>query len=384
MSINRFSTAQIHAGGRRGRHQPPVGFVDALGGPVGTEVESGIPCIEAVEKIVAALEGGVGSVAAASGIAALSAAVFSFIRCGQHLVLSEPLFGSSAALLKQLAPYFGINVDAAVSAIRTNGDTPANDADAYRNALKAETGLIFIETPTNPTLSVTDIAAVSAVAREAGALLVVDNTLATPYFQDPFDFGADIVTHSAASYLNGHGDVDIGFAAARKEEHLQIMRDFVKRNGTTAGPLCAYLCLRGIKTLSVRMDKHYANAVQVAEFLQLHPKIWSVYYPGLPAFEGAKIAKKQMRGFSSVISFDIKGGLEAGKQLVREVKLISESTYIGSAETLIQHPASVISSETPMEERLTAGITDELIRLSVGLEDIDDIIEDLDQALTKL
>jgi methionine-gamma-lyase len=384
MSISRFSTSQIHAGGRRIQHQSPVGFIDALGGAVGTKVESGIPCIDAVEKIVSTLEGGVGSVATASGIAALTAAVFSFLRCGQHMVLSEPLFGSSAALLKQLAPSFGVNVDAAVSVTQTNGDSPANNADAYRNAVKAETGLIFIETPTNPTLSVTDIAAVSAVAREAGTLLVVDNTLATPYFQNPFDFGADIVTHSAASYLNGHNDVDIGFAAVRKEEHLQIMQNFVKRNGTTAKSLCAYLCLSGIKTLSVRMDKHYANAMQVAEFLQLHPKIWSVYYPGLPTFEGANTAKKQMRGFSSVISFDIKGGFEAGKQLVKEVKLISESTYIGSVESLIQQPASMISSETPMEERLMAGITDELIRLSVGLEDIDDIIEDLDQALTKV
>ncbi len=371
MSINRFSTAQIHAGGDCGLYRPPVGAV-------GTEGESGVSCIDAVEKIVAALEGGAGSAAVVSGIAALNAAVFSFIRPGRHMVLSEPLFGSSSAVLKQLAPYFGVKSDACVSTARPN------DAEAYRNVLKPETGLIFIETPVNPTLSVTDIAAVSAVAREAGALLVVDNTLATPYFQNPFDFGADVVVHSAASYLNGHGDVDMGIVVAGKEEHLQTIRGFVKRSGTTAVPHCAYLCLRGIKTLSLRMDKHYANAMQVAEFLQLHPKIWSVYYPGLPAFEGAETARKQMRGFSAVISFDIKGGFEAGKQLVKEVKHISESASIGSVETLIQHPASMISSETPMEERLRAGITDELIRLSVGLEDIDDIIENLDQALTKI
>jgi len=248
----------------------------------------------------------------------------------------------------------------------------------------ADTRLIFVETPANPTLAITNIAAVAAVSREIGALLVVDNTLATPYFQNPFDFGADIVTHSTAAFLNGHGDVDMGFAVSRKEEHLQKIRHFINLNGTYPGPNEAYLCLRGIKTLSIRMEKHYANALQVVDFLQLHPQIWDVYYPGLPSTENSEIAKKQMRGFPPLISFDIKGGFEAGKQLVKEVKLISESVCIGSVESLIQHPASMLSRETPIEDRLVIGVTDELIRLSVGLEEIDDIIEDLDQALAKL
>jgi methionine-gamma-lyase len=374
MAIAHFSTAQIHAGGQ----QLPTGYAGILEDLAG--LPGGSPTIDALEKTVAALEEAAGAVATSSGTAAVNAAAFSFLKPGRHMVLSEAFYGSPSAILKQFASYFGVNA----SVITTSGETAADNTEEFEKSVTSQTGLIFVETPANPTLGVTDIKAAAAAARKVGAMLVVDNSLATSYFQNPLELGADVVTYFNTIYLGGFNEVKMGAAAAKKEKHLEKMRDFVNLNGAAASALDAYLCLQGIKTLSLRMEKHFENAMQVVDFLQLHPKIWKVYHPGVSSFEGADTAQKQMRGYPAIIAFDIKGGYEAGKRLVKEVKLITRSTSLGGIETSIQHPASMLFSQTPIEERLMVGITDELIRLSIGLEDIDNLIEDLDQALIKV
>ena len=334
----------------------------------------GNPTIDAVEKVVAGLEGGLGATATSSGMSAVLASVFPFVKTGDHIIVSDTLYGASTTLLTEFASRYGIQTTVVKSSV----------LEGYRSSVKENTKLIYIETPANPTLSITDIRGVSEIAKGAGAVLVVDNTFATPYLQKPFDLGADVIMHSATKYLNGHGDVVMGFAVGRTEEIHKKIRSFVKLTGGNANPFDSYLCLRGIKTLSIRMDRHNENAQKVAEYLQGHEKVLKVYYPGLKDFEGHELAKRQMSGFSSVMAFDLKGGFEAGKKLMKSVSMMTLAVSLGTVDTLIQHPASMTHSGVPKEERLKAGITDELTRISVGLEDIEDIIQDLDQALKKI
>lgn len=391
MKNNGFTTRQIHAEGHNkpfNSHSFPIFqtstfffdspekgaelFAGKGDGYIYTRL--GNPTIDAVEKVVADLEGGFGSTATSSGMSAVAASVFPFVKAGDHIVVSDTLYGASTTLLTQFASHWDINF----TVVRSN------HIEDYKNAVTDKTRLIYTETPANPTLSIVDIKAVSNVAKELNLLLIVDNTFATPYFQRPFELGADIVIHSATKYLNGHGDVVMGFAVAKTEELQKKIRSFVKLTGGNANPFDSFLCLRGIKTLSLRMDLHNKNAMKVAEYLDNHPKIEKVYYPGLPNFEGHEIAKKQMSGFSSVIAFDVKGGFEAGKKLMKSVKMMTLAVSLGTVDTLIQHPASMTHSGVPKEERLKAGITDELTRISVGLENIEDIIYDLDQALENI
>jgi len=391
MTKHRFSTRQIHAEGHSkpfNAHTFPIFqtstfyfdtpekgaelFQGQADGYIYTRL--GNPTIDTVEKVVADLEGGAGSTATSSGMAAVLASVFSFLNAGDHIVVSDTLYGASTTLLTRFAPRFGIRVSVVRSA----------DIDQFKSVIEAQTRVVYIETPANPTLSITDIQAVADLAGKVGALVVVDNTFATPFFQNPLSLGADVVVHSATKYLNGHGDVVMGFVVARVDEHHRKMRDFVILSGGNANPFDAFLCLRGIKTLSIRMERHDRNARRVAEFLAGHPKIGRVYYPGLPDFPGHEIARRQMRGFSSVIAFDIRGGYDAGKQLMKEVRMMTLAVSLGTLDTLIQHPASMTHSGVPREEREKAGIADGLIRLSVGLEDIEDIIEDLEEALARV
>ncbi|MEN8153951.1 MAG: aminotransferase class I/II-fold pyridoxal phosphate-dependent enzyme [Acidobacteriota bacterium] len=391
MKNQKFATKQIHADGHKkpfNSHSVPIFQTSTFyfdSPEHGAELFSGKgdgyiytrlgnPTIDAVEKVVAELEGGFGSTATSSGMSAVAASVFPFVSSGDHIVVSDTLYGASTTLLTEFAQKYGIDSTVVSSA----------HIDEYKNAINDRTKLIYIETPANPTLSIVDIEAVSKIAKDSGLLLVVDNTFATPYFQKPFELGADVIMHSATKYLNGHGDVIMGFSVGKTEDIHKKIRDFVKLSGGNANPFDSYLCLRGIKTLSVRMEKHNSNALKVAEYLQNHEKVEKVYYPGLPDFEGHEIAKKQMSGFSSVIAFDLKGGFEAGKKLMKKVKMMTLAVSLGTVDTLIQHPASMTHSGVPKEEKLSAGITDELTRISVGLEDVEDIIEDLEQALAQV
>ena len=391
MKYKNFATKQIHSEG----HQKPFNshafpifqtstfYFDTP--EMGAELFSGQgegyiytrlgnPTIDAVQKVVAELEEGEGSVATASGMAAVAASVFPFVQSGDHIIISDTLYGASTVLLTETVKNYGIEVSIVKS----------SDLNEYKDSIKENTKLIYIETPANPTLSIVDIAGVAEICKENELLLAVDNTFATPYFQKPLNLGADIVVHSATKYLNGHGDVIMGFVIGKTKELTDKMADFIHLTGSNANPFDSYLCLRGLKTLSLRMERHNQNAMFTAQFLEQHPKVIKVYYPGLRSFEGHEIAKKQMTGYSSVIAFEVAGGFEAGKQLMKEINMMTLAVSLGTVDTLIQHPASMTHSGVPKEEREKAGITDELIRISVGLEHIDDIISDLDTALSKI
>lgn len=391
MKNHKFATKQIHADGHKkpfNAHSVPIFQTSTFyfdSPEHGAELFSGKgdgyiytrlgnPTIDAVEKVVAELEGGFGSTATSSGMSAVLASVFPFVESGDHIVVSDTLYGASTTLLTEFAQKYGIDSSVVSS----------TNIDEYKKAVNERTKLIYIETPANPTLSIIDIEIISKIAKDSGLLLVVDNTFATPYFQKPFELGADVIMHSATKYLNGHGDVVMGFSVGKTEEIHKKIREFVKLSGGNANPFDSFLCLRGIKTLSLRMEKHNSNAIKVAEYLQKHEKVEKVYFPGLPDFEGHETAKKQMSGFSSVIAFDLKGGFEAGKKLMKKIKMMTLAVSLGTVDTLIQHPASMTHSGVPKEERTSAGITDELTRISVGLEDVEDIIEDLDQALARI
>jgi methionine-gamma-lyase len=257
-----------------------------------------------------------------------------------------------------------------------------SDASLIEQAIKPNTAVIYFETPSNPNLKLVDIEAVVMIAKRHSIKVIVDNTFATPYLQRPMDLGVDIVIHSGTKYLNGHGDVICGFVCA-KQELLNDLRyvGLKDMTGAVMSPFDAYLVIRGIKTLGIRMEKHCENTLVVAKYLESHPQVKKVYYPGLPSHPQYELAKRQMKYPGGIISFELKGGFEDGKAMINKTKLCKLAVSLGDIESLIQHPASMTHSTYSPEERLSAGITDELIRLSVGLEDVEDIIADLDQAL---
>jgi methionine-gamma-lyase len=256
----------------------------------------------------------------------------------------------------------------------------SSDLEEVKQNVKKNTKMLFLETPANPTMTICDIAELSKIAREIGALSVVDNTFATSYFQRPLTSGADIVLHSSTKYIGGHADL-LGGVVIGGRALVKSMRSVVNNMGATLGPLEAWLCIRGLKTLHLRMEQHARNAMEVAQFLEAHPKIAWVRYPGLKSHPQHDIAQKQMSGFSGMLSFGIKGGLEAGRKLMNRVELCALAVSLGSVDTLIQHPASMTHASIPKEVKMKIGITDDMVRLSVGVEDAEDIIADLDQAL---
>jgi len=334
----------------------------------------GNPTQHALEVKMATLEGAEAALAVASGMTAIAASFWTLCGSGDHIVAADTLYGCTHALLSHSMPKFGIDVTFVNAA----------DPENIRQAMRPNTKVIFIETPANPTLTIIDIAATAKIAHEHQAQLVVDNTFMSPYCQRPLEFGADIVVHSATKYLNGHGDVIAGVVVGKKEFLNQVRFVGVKDiTGGCISPFNAWLTLRGIKTLGVRMERHCSNAMQVAQFLSNHPKVIKVYYPGLPDHPGHDLAKAQMRNFGAMISFEITGGVEAGRKVMNSVKLCSLAVSLGDTETLIQHPASMTHSPIDREDRLKAGISDGLVRLSVGLEDYEDIIADLNQALSE-
>ncbi len=336
----------------------------------------GNPTTTTLENKIAALEEGEAGIAMSSGMGAISSTLWTVLKAGDHVVTDKTLYGCTFALMNHGLTRFGVEV--------TFVDT--SNLEEVKNAMKENTRVVYLETPANPNLKIVDLEALSKIAHtNPNTLVIVDNTFATPYMQKPLKLGADIVVHSVTKYINGHGDVIAGLVVTNKELADQIRFVGLKdMTGAVLGPQDAYYIIRGMKTFEIRMERHCANAKKVVEFLNKHPKIEKVYYPGLETHPGYEIAKKQMKDFGAMISFELKGGFEAGKTLLNNLKLCSLAVSLGDTETLIQHPASMTHSPYTKEEREAAGITDGLVRLSVGLENVEDIIADLEQGLEKI
>jgi methionine-gamma-lyase len=356
-----FDTAE--QGGRRFAGEEDGYIYTRLGNPTNTVLE---------EKL-AMLEGGEACMSMGSGIGAISSAMWTALKAGDHVISAQTIYGCTHAFLCNGISRYGVEVTF----------VDASNPENVRNAMKENTRVIFLETPANPTLLITDIEAISKIAHaQENCMVMVDNTFSTPYIQRPLELGADLVIHSGTKFINGHGDVISGFAIGSKEFIDQVRLFGVKdMTGSCLSPFDAFLIIRGLKTLEIRMERHCASAMVIAEFLQTHPAVENVYFPGLKSFNQYALAKKQMSLPGAIIAFEIKGGIEEGKKVLNSMKLCSIAVSLGDAETLVEHPASMTHSPYSPEERLEAGITDGLIRLAVGLENVEDIIADLDQAL---
>nr|WP_276774198.1 methionine gamma-lyase [Porphyromonas endodontalis] len=336
----------------------------------------GNPTLTAVEQKVASLEGAEACMSASSGMGAITSAIWVCVEQGDHIVAGKTLYGCTYAFLEHGLKRYGVDV--------TFVDT--RDPENVRKAMRPNTKLVYVETPANPNMYISDIEAIAKIAHaQEGVRVMVDNTFCTPYLCRPLEFGADIVVHSATKFLNGHGDVIAGFVCGSQEYIDQVRLLGVKDlTGSVLGPFEAFLINRGIKTLHVRMDRHCENAQKVAEFLEKHPKVESIAYPGLASFPQKSLADKYMKKPGSMIAFEIKGGLEAGRKLMNSVHLAALAVSLGDTETLIEHPASMTHSPYTPEERAASDISEGMVRLSVGLEDAEDIIADLKQALDQL
>lgn len=334
----------------------------------------GNPTVEALEKSVAELEEGHKGLACSSGMSAIHTIFAAYLQQGDHVVCSEAVYGPTNTLLSAIFRKFGVDI----SFVDTD------NLQALKNSVNEKTKIVYVETPGNPTLCITDLAQAAKIAHSHNALLVVDNTFSSPILQKPLTLGADIVLHSLTKFLNGHADVVGGLIVAKDEENYKILRKTLNLTGATLGPLDSFLVHRGIKTLAIRMQKHNENATKIAGFLDNHPNVEKVIFPGLPSHPQHELARKQMNGFGGMISFEVKGGLEGGKVVMNNVKLCVLAVSLGGVETLIQHPASMTHAIMGREQRLEAHITDGLVRLSIGIEDADDLIADIKQALDKI
>lgn len=334
------------------------------------------PSNSQIEAKLASLENAEAAISTASGMGAISATMWSILSAGDHVIASKTLYGCTFAYFTHGLTRFGVEV--------TLVDT--TDPENVKKAMKKNTKVVYLETPANPNMNISDIKTISLIAHEnPGCKVIVDNTYCTPYLQKPLDLGADVVVHSATKYLNGHGDVIAGFIVGSKELMDEIRGFGLKdMTGATLSPFDAFLLNRGMKTLPLRMEKHCENGQKVAEFLESHPAVERVYYPGLKSFPQYDLAKKQMKLPGAMIAFELTGGLEAGKKLMNTVELCILAVSLGDCETLIQHPASMTHSPYTEEERRESDITDGLVRLSVGLENPEDIIEDLRNSLDSL
>ncbi len=331
------------------------------------------PTIDLLASKIAVLESAEAGLVSASGLAAIFNIIVSLVKSGERVVSDDTIYGGTYTLFKNVLPGLGIEVVF----------VDASDVDQVNAAIDGRTKLLFIETPANPTLKIIDIARCVEAMRSKGIPLCVDNTFATPYLQRPIEIGADIVVHSATKFFGGHGDI-IGGVTVGNKDFIRKMWKSAKDIGASISPFNAWLILRGLKTLAVRMDRHCANAQKVAEFLVDHDKIESVYYPGLKSHPGHDIARRQMRGFGGMIGFDVKGGKEAGKMVMNSVKLCTLAVSLGDVDTLIEHPGSMTHSGYTDDELMESGIKPGFVRISIGLEHADDIIDDLEQALKKI
>lgn len=331
----------------------------------------GNPTTARLETAVAALEGGFGGLATSSGMGALCTVLFALLGQGDHMVGSSSVYGPSRVVVERDFSRFGV----------TSTFVETADLDAVRAALRPETRLVFVETPANPTMAITDLAAVAELAHRHGAVMLVDNTFASPALQRPIAYGADIVMHSMTKFLNGHSDIVAGMVISATEEMHRKIRPVHAYLGACMDPHQAWLTLRGLRTLAMRVRTAQAGAEKVAPWLEQHPKVAWVKYPGLPSHPQYELGKRQMDGPGSLISFELKGGYEAGVRMLNHVELMTLAVSLGGVESLIQHPASMTHAAMPRPSRIEAGITDGLVRLSVGCEDVEDVIADLSQAL---
>lgn len=331
----------------------------------------GNPTTRQLEMRVAAMEGMEDAAATATGMAAVSAALLTNLQAGDHMISSKAVYGCSFALMSHMMKKFGIEVTF----------VDMTKPDNITAAIRENTKLVFLESPINPNLVVLDLERICAIAKKHQLISVVDNTFLTPVLQQPAKFGADIVIHSATKYLNGHGDVVAGIVCGSNEMINEIKMTTLKDIGATMSPHDAWLILRGIKTLPIRVERHCSNAQTIAEFLEQHQAVKQVYYPGLKSHPGNKFIGTQMKAAGGVIAFELNTDLEGGAKFIDAMQLFAIAVSLGDAESLIQHPASMTHSPYTPEERERAGITDSLIRISVGLENVDDLIADLRQAL---
>ena len=331
------------------------------------------PTVRALETRLAALEGGADACAFGTGMAAVHAVMLAFLSAGDHAIVSDVAFGGTLRLCRQVLTRLGLEF--------TFADT--SDPEAVAAGARPNTRLVLTETPANPTLKLTDVAAVSGLARARGLLHVVDNTLLTPWYQRPFDLGADLVIHSTTKYLDGHNATVGGAVVCASGEQTEAVRFVRNAAGSIMSPFVAWLTLQGCKTLSVRMDAQSAAALAVARYLESHPKVERVLHPGLPSFPQHALASRQATGHGAMLCCELRGGLAAGKRAMDAVRLWSLAENLGTVESLVTHPATMTHANLDPEERARLGITDGLVRLSVGLETLDDLITDLDQALAR-
>jgi cystathionine beta-lyase/cystathionine gamma-synthase len=335
---------------------------------------AGNPTVRAFEEKLTALEGGVDTTAYGSGMAATVAVFLALLEAGDHVVIADVVYGGTYRYADQFLTKFGVDVTF----------IDASDTEAVTRSIKENTKLVFTESPANPTLKVTDLAAVSAICKEQDIVHVNDNTFLTPYYQRPFELGADVIIHSTTKFLDGH-NATLGGAVVVNDAALHEKIAFARISaGLVMSPMVAWLTLQGVKTLSERMDRQSANALAVAEFLQTHDGVDYVNYPGLPSHPQHELSAKQASGFGSMVCFEVKGGVDAGKKLMDSIELWSLAENLGSVESLITHPVTMTHAAVPRDERMAAGITDGLVRLSVGLEDAEDLIDALDRALQKV
>jgi len=332
------------------------------------------PTIRELENTMASLENGFGGIATSSGMGAVNTVYMTYLNQGDHVICHEAVYGPSRVVLESIYSRFGVEY----SMVDTT------DLDKVRQAFRKNTKLLFTETPANPTMGISDLAALSELAHKHGVPVVVDNTFCSPYLQKPLDLGVDVVLHSMTKFINGHADIVAGMIVAKDEADYKRMRGVMVNLGCNMDPHQAFMTRRGLKTLAIRIDRAQESAMTIAEFLENHPKVSWVKYPGLKSHPQYELGIKQMSGPGAMISFELKGGMEAGKVLMDNVKLMLLAVSLGGIETLIQHPASMTHSKINADDRKKAGITEGLVRLSVGIETVTDIIDDLSQALAKI
>jgi methionine-gamma-lyase len=334
----------------------------------------GNPTIAALEKNIAELEGGFGGIATSSGMGAITVIYLALLEKGAHILSTDAIYGPSRGIIENHFSRFGVEASYIDTTMVRN----------IKQNIRPNTKVLYIETPANPTMGITDLKACVQIARENNLLLVVDNTFCSPYLQKPLEFGADIVFHSVTKFINGHADVVGGIIIPRTEELYKRLKHMMVNTGCNMDPHQAYLVIRGVKTLSLRMEKAQETAGKIAAYLESHPRVQWVMYPGLKSHPQHKLAQKQMKGAGSMISFGLKGGYNAGRKLMNHLGLATLAVSLGGVETLVQHPASMTHVDVPSEDKHKAGITDDLVRYSAGIEDADDLIDDLEQALAKV
>ena len=334
----------------------------------------GNPTINALEECIAALEGGYGGLGTATGMAAVSTLYMTFLDKDSHIISTSAVYGPSRTVLERDFSRFGVQC----SFVDTS------DVSNIEKEIKPNTKLLYIETPANPTIALTDIRKCADIAKKHNLIMAVDNTFSSPYLQRPLELGADIVLHSLTKFINGHSDIVGGILIPKNEDLYCKLKKVLHYLGGTMDPHQAWLVLRGVRSLALRVEKSTANAIEIAKFLKNHPRVEWITYPGLPEHPQHDLAKEQMDGFGSMISFGVKNGMDGGKVVMDNVKLITLAVSLGGIESLIQHPASMTHANVSAERREKAHITDELVRLSVGCEDYRDLIDDLDQALNKI